>query len=518
VKQLAGIAGIALLMAALFPSLWLAWESRDMPHLGAAHDDAIYWVSAKSLAQDFSYRTLSSPGAPFQTLYPPLYPALLAVVWRIDPAFPQNLPIATLLNWSLLPLFVILSVLLFRESGLGWASWPLGALIALTPIVVLSGLRLMSELLFCVLLLATVLVMNRAARTHSTRLVVTAGLLAGLAFLAKTAGIALVLAGAIALAIVYRQLKHAALLASVSAPFILGWTWWVRASTPALSQTSGSLGNYSDFLFHRVTLGQHLELAAKNCVLLCNAIAGMLIPNTPWRTGILDIAALAGAILIFRRRRSPAYAMFALIYIAVLIVWPYPPDIRLAMPLLPLLVMALAAAVREVWRILVVERKWIAVTLCAAGCLALAVMGGILSLITSYVSVRYGIPQFVEQQRKQRDCDQVAYHWVRTNTRPSDNILADRPPVLYLYTGRAALSPILPPTDWYQSEEYRVEDWLSILPQFTRSHQLEYAFLCNSDLSAPSKAKAQATFRAEGWTERAVVCDGCSVYQIARER
>jgi hypothetical protein len=36
---------------AIAPSAYLAWTLRAMPHLGFYHDDSIYWVSAKSLAE-----------------------------------------------------------------------------------------------------------------------------------------------------------------------------------------------------------------------------------------------------------------------------------------------------------------------------------------------------------------------------------------------------------------------------------------------------------------------------------
>ena len=73
-----------------------------MPHLGFYHDDSIYWVSGRSLAMGDGYRIQSLPGQPYQTKYPPLYPALLAGIWKLDPRFPANLPLATLFSWLLL--------------------------------------------------------------------------------------------------------------------------------------------------------------------------------------------------------------------------------------------------------------------------------------------------------------------------------------------------------------------------------------------------------------------------------
>ena len=58
---------------------------------GVFHDDAIYVITAKALAQGKGYRLIDLPNSPLQTKYPILYPALLAIIWKIWPSFPQNL-------------------------------------------------------------------------------------------------------------------------------------------------------------------------------------------------------------------------------------------------------------------------------------------------------------------------------------------------------------------------------------------------------------------------------------------
>ena len=82
------LAILGVFALALAPSAYLAWSLRAMPHLGFYHDDSIYWVSAKSLADGNGYRIESLPGQPYQTKYPPLYPALLAGIWKVNPNFP----------------------------------------------------------------------------------------------------------------------------------------------------------------------------------------------------------------------------------------------------------------------------------------------------------------------------------------------------------------------------------------------------------------------------------------------
>jgi hypothetical protein len=58
---------------------------------GFFHDDAIYVITAKALAQGQGYRLIFLPHSPIQTKFPILYPALLAMVWKIWPSFPNNL-------------------------------------------------------------------------------------------------------------------------------------------------------------------------------------------------------------------------------------------------------------------------------------------------------------------------------------------------------------------------------------------------------------------------------------------
>src|SRR5215472_14975683 len=114
VKILVGVT----LAAALAPGAWIAWRFRAMPEVGAYHDDAVYLVSAKSLAGNSGYRILSLPERPFQTKYPPVLPFLLSLIWRLDPRFPENLPKVTALCWSLLPLYLFLVYRFLRAWGL----------------------------------------------------------------------------------------------------------------------------------------------------------------------------------------------------------------------------------------------------------------------------------------------------------------------------------------------------------------------------------------------------------------
>jgi hypothetical protein len=58
---------------------------------GIYHDDGVYISTAKALAEGQGYRLINLPDAPVQTKYPLLYPVLLALIWKLWPAFPDNL-------------------------------------------------------------------------------------------------------------------------------------------------------------------------------------------------------------------------------------------------------------------------------------------------------------------------------------------------------------------------------------------------------------------------------------------
>ncbi len=58
---------------------------------GIYHDDGVYISTAKALAQGDGYRLINLPHSPPQTKYPIILPALLSVIWKLWPSFPDNI-------------------------------------------------------------------------------------------------------------------------------------------------------------------------------------------------------------------------------------------------------------------------------------------------------------------------------------------------------------------------------------------------------------------------------------------
>jgi hypothetical protein len=101
--------------------LVVGWLSLSMSDFGANHDDGIYAVTGRSLAATGEYRITSLPGEPFQRKYPVVFPAMLAVVWRIAGDFPGN--IVWLKAVSLLAGAVFLSLTVGLLRSVGSSTW-----------------------------------------------------------------------------------------------------------------------------------------------------------------------------------------------------------------------------------------------------------------------------------------------------------------------------------------------------------------------------------------------------------
>lgn len=83
-----GIKSLFLIFVAiLLPVYWFAFRA---PAVGIYHDDGIYMVTAKALAEGKGYQIISLPEELPQTKYPILFPAVLAVAWKMFPGFPDN--------------------------------------------------------------------------------------------------------------------------------------------------------------------------------------------------------------------------------------------------------------------------------------------------------------------------------------------------------------------------------------------------------------------------------------------
>ncbi|MFN9298639.1 MAG: hypothetical protein ACK6DZ_13145 [Acidobacteriota bacterium] len=228
------LAGVAFLLLA--PQYWIALLT---PATGIYHDDSIYLITARSLAQGHGYLIESLPAALPQTKYPVLFPALLSLVWRIAPDFPSNLlflkliPLLAALGW-----FYASFRLLLALSLPPLVATAAICLLAASPQVLFLSTAVLSETTFALLLTLCLWRAFTLPATPSQSQILTTAILAAAAFHTRTIGLALILGLGLhwALSRQWRTWLLVSIFAySLCAPWPL-WQWLHRYQTdPYLS-------------------------------------------------------------------------------------------------------------------------------------------------------------------------------------------------------------------------------------------------------------------------------------------
>ena len=399
------------------------------PAAGTFHDDGVYLVTAKALAEGQGYRIISLPGDPAQTKYPILFPWLVSLVWRLDPSFPANLPWLRLIPLLATLAWLSLSWPLLRRLGASRTqASAIVMLTAISPWVAFLSTALMSETLFALLLTAGLLVMTRAHQEDGWPVdPFAAGLLFGAAVLTRIAGIAPA-AAAVAVFLGSRRWMSAAQCFVGSAVVIAPWFWWVSQQQPAAAMDAYySASNYASW-----NIVTSYAWPEKLSVLLMNMTVSGLAFTEIWGVRVPAAAAvLAGAAALmfvcsglWRARREPV-ATVMLAYCAIHAAWVWPP-LRFAVPVIPLFLwLGFVGAAKQ--RLLG----------CAAAALLFA-FGGF-QLWTTVVQAReQGIVLPVAGAENWNDTARLL-DWISRETPRDATLTGNFDPMYYLFTGRRAV-------------------------------------------------------------------------------
>ena len=480
---------IGVFLLALAPSAYLAFTLRTMPHLGFYHDDGIYWTCAKSLAQGGGYRIASLPAEPYQTKYPPLYPALLSGIWKLNPDFPSNLPAATLLAWLLLPAYLAMVWLFLRQYGFRGAR-ALGLLLAATlnPVAVVFSFSLMPELLFTALLLASVLLAERALEPGSSRwLPLLAGVCGALAYLTKSAAAPLLLI-APACFLWRRQFRAAALFLAAMLPAPLAWQWWVSQHlSRSWDLVTLYYTNYLGFQIYNVPLRDLPLVVWHNLDAFLMGVGKVLTFDVPYGSMHLErlvaVGAIVGTVRLARRARKLQYPLTALGMSALLLVWHYTPDQRFVFPLYPLLLAGLWTELENICGML--RRSWRKPALAdraaaLAGAGVIAAFAAFLAFTTVFGLFRF-LPSLFDAYRADLEARRPAYAWIQANTPSGASLYAYDDPMLYLYTGRKSVSLPIPPKLQYHDDQAGIDQLLDSIPELANRYGLRYALVMPGD-------------------------------------
>lgn len=408
--------------------------------VGVFWDDAVYVITAKAIATGEGYRYIHLPGAPAATHFPPLWPALLSVVWRIDPSFPENVRWMKLLNPVLLAAAAAGATVLARRvtrAPLWLVAIAVGASCAVAQLLLVSA-TLMSEPLGLAMCVAAIIASTSVVMRGRLSDGVIAGLLVGLAVLARSAAIAL-LAG-LAVGLLWRRSRRASAVAVVTALVAVApWFLWSIARAGELPAVlADAYGPYAGWMLRAYASDPALgfEVVRHNIATMFGELGVVLFSGTPRavRPPLLALLLTAvGAGLTLAGRRAAPLSVSLCAYVALVAVWPYPPG-RFLWAVFPLLMVAGVTALTAIWKR---ARRGARTRWVGAGVVALGVVAVTCVIRNDVAGFTRGWHRLAIEH--QADAVVAAVGWIARYTAPTDTIATDVHLPAHLYAGRTAI-------------------------------------------------------------------------------
>jgi hypothetical protein len=411
--------------------------------IGAAHalalrpghewgdDFALYLLHARNLVEGRPYADTgylynphyASIGPP---TYPPVTPALLAPVYALAGPNLEALKLAMVAGFTA---FLAVAYLLFRRTLSPARSALVVALLGLNGFSFQAANTIGSDEFFLVFLYAALLLFERAddaAEDSRTQwlLAIGAAVAAWLAFGTRSLGVLVLVALAIRELIARRRIGRPALGAmALFAALALTQTLLVHSDRHYLDQLGGGPG----------LLLQHAAWYAERLAAFWS--------NGRWRlpalllTGAALLLAVIGFVRQVRTRRAGICEVFALLYLAVILLWPSYEAERYLYPVIPLWLFYAFCGLEHAG---LARRPVLART-----ALGLLLVGAVLSYAGRYATLDWGPFTHGVATPEAR----ALFRCVTDHTRPDDVVLFAKPRAMALFTRRTSAAPYVAQRD-----------------------------------------------------------------------
>jgi hypothetical protein len=398
----------------------------------------MYVILAKSLATGQGYRYLNLPGTPVASHFPPGYPLVLSVLWRIMPSPGSSIFAFKVLNALLFGIVAVLIAQLVWERLQNAAMAVLvGILTAISiPLLVLSSMVL-SEMLFLALTLYALIRAERVANTRSgVPAAAVVGALIGVCMLVRSHGVVLLPAALIPL-LAQRRWRESGVLALCTVVVIAPWQVWSATHATILpAPLAGNYGSYTSW-WARGYSATGWTMIPATLERTVSEAGGMFSALFTPRTGeyrhwhlLTRYLLLAGAIVgsFLLAQRAPVTLGFLSLYAAMVAIWPFPPS-RFIWGVWPLVLFVLVSGAYAIvaldWRRVPRLRYGVALAyLWLAIGYARYEIRGINGKWWSSIS-RYADPRIAS-----------AVEWTRANAATNEILACEDEGALYLYTNR----------------------------------------------------------------------------------
>jgi hypothetical protein len=476
------VAIIAMAGAAIVIGIYLL---RLNQAAGLMVDDAWYLLLAKSLAEGTGYRLISSATTPILPNYPPGFPAILSLVFRAIPDFPQNVWLLKSVSIAaMMGVGGLTYLYLHRQRRVQRDLASLAAVaVMITPaFVFLATSTVMSECMFTFGQLATIFFVHRSVNGGTARarqgFTLAAAVLAAATILVRSAAIGLLVASVLWL-LKERLWKRAALFAAVAILCLMPWALYARAHTPTAEERAAHGGavvySYADQFWMRwagtpelgrITARDLPERILTNLVdVFGRDVGGILVPTlfrgssesgeevlalggtaglsaasmggaveTVIISFILSGVALIGFVQVSRERVTVA-ELYVPIALAIVLVWPFW-SYRFVLPLAPFLFLYFVRGLQ-------------ALATPATRVALLCIIG--LNLVDHAGYIRHAGDSTqraaVDWIAHANDVD-TALDWMTTSLGKHGGIATSNPALVYLRTGRTSIAFDHSTADW----------------------------------------------------------------------
>ncbi|MEK6321639.1 MAG: hypothetical protein AABN33_08145 [Acidobacteriota bacterium] len=495
---------------------------------GAYHDDGIYVTTAKALAAGEGYRIISLPYEPAQTKYPPFYPFLLSLIWRVYPNFPQNLTWMMMLSVGATISFLALTYRYLVKQGYttGWKALIIIGMTAINWRTMILATGLYSEMVYAGLSVSVLYLTERYEKQKRGPIAgVLIGVIIGLAFLTRSSGLALLIAVG-AYYVLRRQWQRAALVVGVGSLFVIGWIGWCYANKTTaegvnVAYYTSYLGIFNEIITDLQTQSNASRLIVFLNIAFENFIGGILVSvplvcsdlNSNWLPGFgRSFFAVSLCFLFFvfflivagfLRHISKGLRLlgiYVLSSLALYLFWlPNMAYDRFLMPLLPFLLLFL---ITELDRLISLARKELTVRGSPVRKLSAVFISFILLASVSIILYSYGSGIFwslasLKNSASRAAVDNQAISWINAHTDSSDTLICYRDPMYFLYTGhKAARSfPLKEGVSW-QEDEPSVEALAKLIFRMMDEANGRYVILTSSDFELEDQPdQHRKTFR-----------------------
>ena len=235
------------------------WLPRLRGPIDLRWDGGTYYVLGTSLAEGRGYRLLNEPGEIEAVQYPPLLPAIVAVhQWILGSSDPMIVG-----HWLRLTFFVMFLVsVLATYALLERVLPPAWAFVAVSMCVLHLFSMFLSELLFAELpfLLASLLFVFWSGVGSPRERPFLSGLCATLAYLLRTAGVALLIAW-VAESFLRREFRRVVIRGAIALVPIVGWQAYIAGVQAGASYATPAYPyQRAEYVFYNVTYASNLSL------------------------------------------------------------------------------------------------------------------------------------------------------------------------------------------------------------------------------------------------------------------